>query len=343
MAQSSYEVVRRAITFQNPDRLPVVMPTLNISDVAWVNWNQIGTGDNSKRQTLDEWGCTWSRSEVKNMGQVTGHPLADWSALDAFRFPDPGSPDFYRGMEERFTGTEGKFIVTGIFMLLFERLHSLRGFSNTLIDLGTGDTRFEALADRIVDYDLALIDQISGRFPGQIHALNFTDDWGTEQRTIISPHLWDEFFKPRYLRIFDAIHRAGWFVWMHSCGEVSGIVDSLIAIGVDVLNLQQPRVFGLEQFGQRFAGRVAFETLCDIQHTLPFKNKAEIEEEAQLLMKYWSTPKGGLILGDYGDGEAIGVSLEKKEWMLAAFQAADRFLSASTPKAKGRVFLTPAE
>ncbi len=330
MAQSSYEVVRRAITFQYPDRLPVVMPTLNISDVAWVNWNQIGTGDNSQRQTLDEWGCTWTRSEVKNMGQVTGHPLGDWAALDTFRFPDPHSPDFFRGMESRLAGTEGKFVVTGIFMLLFERLHSLRGFSNILIDLVSGDSRLEALADRIVDYDLALIDHISSLFPGQIHALNFTDDWGTEQKTIIKPALWDSFFKPRYRRIFDAIHHAGWFVWMHSCGEVSGIVDGLIEIGVDVLNLQQPRVFGLEQFGQRFAGRVAFETLCDIQRTLPFKSKPEIEEEALLLLKYWSTPKGGLILGDYGDGEAIGVSLEKKKWMLAAFLAADPFQASSS-------------
>jgi hypothetical protein len=293
--------------------------------VAWVNWNQIGTGDNRVRHTLDEWGCTWSRTVVKNMGQVTGHPLADWSALDHFAFPDPDNPDFYRGMEDRFSGAEDKFITTGIFMLLFERLHSLRGFSNTLMDLASGDPRFEALADRVVEYDLAIIQNISQRFPGQIHALNFSDDWGTEQRTIISPRQWDSFFKPRYKKIFDAIHQAGWFVWMHSCGEVSGIVDGLIDIGVDVLNLQQPRVFGLEGFGQRFAGRVAFESLCDIQKTLPYKGKAEIEEEVRLLMDYWATPQGGFILGDYGDGEAIGVSLEAKRWMFDAFQASDRW------------------
>lgn len=39
MAQSSYEVVRRAIQFQYPDRLPVIMPTLGISDVVGVGWN----------------------------------------------------------------------------------------------------------------------------------------------------------------------------------------------------------------------------------------------------------------------------------------------------------------
>jgi uroporphyrinogen decarboxylase len=194
-----------------------------------------------------------------------------------------------------------------------------------LMDLAYGEPRLETLADRIVDYDLAIIHNISSRFPGQIHALNFTDDWGTEQRTIIKPGLWDDFFKPRYQRIFDAIHQAGWFVWMHSCGEISGIVASLIDIGVDVLNLQQPRVFGLEAFGGRFAGKVAFESLCDIQHTLPFKSKQEIEAEARLLLEHWATPRGGFILGDYGDGAAIGVSLEVKRWMYDAFQSADRW------------------
>jgi hypothetical protein len=86
------------------------------------------------------------------------------------------------------------------------------------------------------------------------------------------------------------------------------------------LNLQQPRVFGLENFGKRFAGKVAFESLCDIQRTLPFKGKKEIEEEARLLIDYWSTPQGGFILGDYGGGEAIGVSLEAKRWMYDAFR-----------------------
>ena len=45
------------------------------------------------------------------MGQVTGHPLADWSALEHFHFPDPDNHDFYEGMEGRFSGTEDKLAV----------------------------------------------------------------------------------------------------------------------------------------------------------------------------------------------------------------------------------------
>lgn len=323
MAMSSYEIVRRAIEFQGPERLPLRFEALGLSDVHDVRWNQIGTGDKEKPQTLDEWGCLWARSEVTNMGQVKGHPLADWQALERYRWPDPDDPAFYEGMEGRFAGSEGKYVSTGIFMLLFERMHALHGFENTLADLYLERERIEMLADRIVEFDLGIIRNVARRFPNSIHGFGFTDDWGTQQAVFIRPQLWDEFFKPRYRRIFDAIHEAGWHVWMHSCGKVNAILESLIEVGLDVINLQQPRALGVEEIGRQFRGRICFESLCDIQHTLPFKGADEIRQEARLLLQHWAVPEGGFILSDYGDGQAIGVELEKKRIMLDAFLEAD--------------------
>jgi uroporphyrinogen decarboxylase len=323
MTMSSYEVVRRAVEFEGPDRLPLRFEALGLNDTHGVPWNQIGTGDHSKRETYDEWGCMWQRSDMANMGQVKGHPLADWRAIDHFQWPDPDDPAFYEGMEERFARSEGKYVTTGIFMLLFERMHTLHGFQNTLLDLHLERERMEMLADRIVDFNLGIIDNISRRFPGSIHGLTFSDDWGTEQATFISPQLWDEFFKPRYRRLFDAMHGAGWHVWMHSCGKVNAILEGLIEIGLDVINLQQPTALGIEEVGEEFRGRICFESLCDIQHTLPFKGAEEIRAEAQLLLEHWAAPNGGFILSDYGDGRAIGVDLDKKQVMLEAFVEAD--------------------
>lgn len=325
MAMSSYEVVRRAITFGGPDRLPVDFSRLGACDFHGVWWNEIGAGDRARRETLDDWGCLWARSEVDNMGQVKGHPLSDWSALSTYKWPDPDNPAFYEGMEARFEGSEGKFISTDIFMLLFERMHSLHGFENTLADLYLERERMERLADRIVEFDLGVIRNISSRFPGRIHGLGFTDDWGTEKALFISPALWREFFQPRYRRIFDAAHAAGWLLNMHSCGKVNEIIEPLIEIGLDCMNLQQPRALGIEEIGKRFAGRIAFSSLCDIQATLPWKGADEIREEARLLLKHWATPEGGFILSDYGDGEAIGAAPEKKRIMFDAFMAADPY------------------
>jgi uroporphyrinogen decarboxylase len=329
MPMSSYEVVRRAIEFDCPDRLPVCFDELGINDVAGVRWNQIGTGDNNLRETVDEWGCTWARTEVANMGQVKGHPLADWGAVADYRWPDGDDPAFYSGMEARFAGTEGKYIQTGIFMLLFERMHTLHGFENTLRDLYIDRERMEMLADRIVEFDLAIIRNTAKRFPGRIHGFGFSDDWGTERALFINPALWDEFFKPRYKRIFDAAHAAGWHVWMHSCGKVNDIIEGLIEVGLNVINLQQPRALGIEEVGRRFRGRIAFSSLCDIQHTLPFKGDKEIREEAKLLLEHWATPRGGFIASDYGDGRAIGVGTDKKKVMFDAFMQYDPYRGTS--------------
>ena len=132
---SSYEVVRRAIEFEHPERLPMRFEALGFTDTHSVGWNQTGTGDRSLCQTVDEWGCTWVRSEQQNMGQVKGHPLANWDAVEHFRWPDPDNPALYDGMQEHLNAAGDKYVVTGIFMLLFERMHALHGFENTLIDL----------------------------------------------------------------------------------------------------------------------------------------------------------------------------------------------------------------
>jgi uroporphyrinogen decarboxylase len=195
MPQTPHEVVWNAITFNNPDRLPINMPLLGRSDFHHVGWNQVGTGDRTKKQTLDEWGCLWVRNETENMGQVKGFPLEDWNSLAHYRWLDPDDPGFYEGMEGRFDGSEGKFVTTGIFMLLFERMHALHGFENTLVDLRLEPERMAWLADRIVEIDLGIMENIARRFPGRVHGFNFTDDWGTEQDIFVHPELWDEFFK----------------------------------------------------------------------------------------------------------------------------------------------------
>lgn len=323
--QTSKEIIKAAIYFKTPSRLPVMFDAYGISDVHNVNWNQIGTGDSTKKHTIDEWGCGWERSDVQNMGLVTGHPLAHWSNLDSYDWLDPDDPALYEGMEDRFAGSKDKYIMTSIFMILFERMHSLRGFENTLMDLYIDKERIGSLADKIVDIQVRIIENISKRFPNMIDGIGFSDDWGTERMTFISPEVWREFFKPRYKRIFDACHKAGWDVWMHSCGKINEIIGDWIETGVNVFNLQQPTALGIEEIGKRYAGKTCFQSLCDIQKTLPFKSGEEITKEAILLMEHWGTSAGGFVFADYGDSRAIGVTDDKKKVMFDAFMENDRW------------------
>jgi uroporphyrinogen decarboxylase len=316
---NSRQVVTAAIEFHTPARLPLIFPRFGVSDTHSVGWNQVGTGSRALKHTLDEWGCEWVRSEIDNMGQVKGHPLEAWDALAHYRWPDPDDPAFFEGMEARFAGSDGKYVMTGIFMLLFERMHALRGFQNVLEDLLLERERAEDLAERILEFDLRLIENIATRFPGQIHGFSYTDDWGTQQDTFISPKLWSEFFLPRYTRLAAACHAHGWHVWMHSCGRINRLIPGLLQAGIDVLNLEQPRALGIEEIGRQFAGKVCFSSGCDIQQTLPVKNETEIRAEARLLLDTWATPQGGFILADDENDSDLGTPPEKKQYALQAF------------------------
>jgi hypothetical protein len=329
---NSREIVRRAVRFQNPERLPLIFESLGFTDKVGVgpefpSERTLGNGTG-----LDHWGCAWEKTDMHNMGQVKSHPLADWSALKTHPWPDPDNPAYYKQIADKVTQAqaEGKYVSIGIFMLLFERMHSLRGFEATLADLYLEPDLSAELADRLVAFDLRVIQNCaSAAGASRIDALDFTDDWGTQQNAFVSPDFWREFFGPRYKKIFALAHRLGWDVHMHSCGKVNDLIGPLIDVGCDCINLQQPRALGIEEIGRRYCGRICFKSLCDIQQTLPFKDEAAIREEAALLLEHWSTPEGGFILSDYGDGEAIGVPIEKKRFMLDAFLEFDPWAKRS--------------
>lgn len=323
---SGFEIVRRAVRFRTPERLPLVFDSLGLSDKRAVGPEFASDRTAGDGTGVDHFGCAWAKTSAHNMGQVKGHPLEDWRKLASHRWPDPDAEEHYAAIPRKVAAAEagGKYVSIGIFMLLFERMHSLRGFTRTLEDLYLEADLSAELADRLVEFDCRVIENcVSAAGAGRIHGFGFTDDWGTQQSCFVSPGFWREFFAPRYKKVFDACHKHGLDVWMHSCGKVNELIEPLIEIGCDAINLQQPRALGIGEIGGRYGGRICFVSLCDIQHTLPFKGEREIREEAALLLEHWARPEGGFVLSDYGDGEAIGVPIEKKRLMLAAFQELD--------------------
>jgi uroporphyrinogen decarboxylase len=333
-SMTSLERIKRAIHFGRPDRLPTSGDVFSVaSTLNHAGHSPGGEETYTEREVTDDFGCTWRRTEVLNMGYVVGHPLQDWEALGSYRWPDPDDPAKYEGMEERFSGSEGKYVMTGLGLTLWERLWMLRGMEQALVELQTQRERMEALADRIVEYNLGVLRNLGQRFRGRLHGIGFTDDWGTQWATFISPRLWHEFFQPRYARIFQATHDLGWETWIHSDGRINEIVGGWIEAGLDVINMPAPRMVGIEEIGRRYRGRICFNGGCDNQSTLPFGSSEEIREEARLLLEHWATPEGGFIGPDLSMAEGrggtalrqYGLSLAAVETMVEAFHEFDPY------------------
>src|SRR5512139_3782814 len=108
---TSREIVKRAITFQNPPRLPLKFDIVGVND-CWDVWTVDPTGWEwgfpAGQRMADEWGCVWAKTGVSNSGQVVEHPLADITQLKNYRWPDPDDPRRYAGFAQQLAGAGDK-------------------------------------------------------------------------------------------------------------------------------------------------------------------------------------------------------------------------------------------
>jgi hypothetical protein len=321
---TEYEIIRRAIEFDSPPRIGIRFDECGVNDIYTVAFG-FGSDYDTSNPDMDEWGCVHEKTDMPNMGQVKRHPIQTRSDLEKHRFPRADDDARYEAIDMVLPYAGDRYALGYIGFGLFEQLHFLHGFTESLTDLYVDPPLIEKLLDIILDFKLGLVENFRRRFPNNIHGVTMTDDWGTQQALFISVPMWRQFFRPRYKKLFDAAHEAGMHFWLHSCGRVNDLIPEFIDLGLDVINLQQPRALGIEEIGQHFRGKICFESLVDIQATLPNGSGEEIDEEAELLLKHWSTPAGGFILSDYDDSAAIQVSYEQKKRMFDAFKKAGGF------------------
>jgi len=333
------EIVERAITFNNPPRMPLKFDVVGVNDCYDV-WTPDPTGWTwgFPGEQADEWGCVWRRTDTDNTGQVVGHPLADLAALQDFPWPDPDDPRRYEDFAQQLAGAGDRFVMFCFGQGIFERLHMLRGMTATMVDFYRHPQEVHEIIERVLDHHLRVFrnclkiadehrllagaTQKAGAAESRIHAAAMADDWGLQDRAFISVKLFREFFKPRYRRWFDEIKAAGVHPWMHSCGRINDILEDLVDCGLEVINMQQPNVVGIDEISRRFRGRVCFESIVDTQSTLPRGTYDEIRAQARELAEKWGTPAGGFIASDYNDAAAIGVTLDRRRVMFEAFAQA---------------------
>ncbi len=318
---TSREIVKKAITFDNPPRLPMKFDIVGVND-CWDVWTDDPTGWSwqlGAGKTYDEWHCGWGTTDVSNTGQVIEHPLADLGQLKDFAWPDPADPRRYESFPQQMAGADDKFVMFCFGQGIWERLHMLMGMDKAMLAFRRNKDEVNEILDRVLDHHIAVMKRAHELAGGRLDAAAMADDWGVQDRLLISPKMFEEFFKPRYERWFREIKALGLHTWMHSCGKINAVMPHLIEVGLEVINNQQPNTVGLHEFGAAFSGKICFEAIVDTQSTLPRGSDAEIRQQAHDICDHYGTPAGGLIASDYNDAEAIGVTTDRRYVMFEAF------------------------
>jgi uroporphyrinogen decarboxylase len=311
------EIVQRAIERRDPPRLPINYCNRDweFSDTFPLGMRPAAGFDPSEAG-MTEWGYVWHRLD-ETMGQPKVHPLSDWGRMQDYVPPDPYAPGRLEHLSEVTAAREDRFLKFGMGITGFNIVTFLRGFEDFLMDLYLDRARVGRLLDLVWDFENGIIEQMAV-YPAD--AIAFGDDWGTQKGLMIAPTLWREVFKPRYVDQFARVHRQGKKVWFHTCGDVHAIIGDLIEAGVDVLELLQPDIFGVERLAAEFGGQVCFCCAVDHQQRAISGTREEIRAYARLLVEQLGAYHGGFIayIEDYA---SLGMSEQNYQWIREAFHS----------------------
>jgi uroporphyrinogen decarboxylase len=153
-----------------------------------------------------------------------------------------------------------------------------------LIDIMTGDEVGTAIIDRRVDFYYEYIKRTLEAGEGKIDIVCLGEDCGTQKGRMVSPEVFNRFFRPRLKRFYDLAHEFGAKAMMHSCGDTSDLQLTFIEMGLDILDAMQPEPPGMhdiERLRRMTYGKLAYCGLISTQDTLPHGTVEQCRAEAR--------------------------------------------------------------
>jgi uroporphyrinogen decarboxylase len=197
---------------------------------------------------IDAWGVPWRRAGGYLF--ASDPPLAQTGVEDMEGYPWPKVESLVReeGLRERARYLRDKtdYAVAARAVASygpFEQACQLRGTEQFMMDLLTNEDFAAALLDRIVDVLCRWLEIYLDIISPYVDIMELPgDDYASQTAPLISPRLFDKYFKPRWQRLINLVKQASSriYVLFHSDGAVAPFIPSLLEAGVDILHPLEP-------------------------------------------------------------------------------------------------------
>jgi len=253
--------------------------------------------DLGNERVQDVFGVIWDRSVDKDIGMVEGCVL-DRPTLAGYELPDPLDDRYFADIPSKISAHGDRFRVFQIGFSLYERAWTLRGMENLMMDFYDNSSFVKELINTIADYNIA---QLRKAATFDIDAVYFGDDWGQQTGLQMGPQKWNEFILPALKRMYGAVKAEGKYVFIHSCGKVDELFDTLVGIGLDCFNPFQPEVMDVAALLQQYKSRLTFHGGLSTQQTLPYGTPDEVRRESEQLLR--AGQAGGYVFAPAHDVE----------------------------------------
>ena len=229
----------------------------------------------------DAFGTVWRTDELPESVVEAGLKAP---SFQGYTFPSAETflhPDAKANVKKRIGESPRSFTIVSTGICLWQSWY-VRGFETTLMDCVLEEDFYAEMLDRFTDLTLALVEACAD-VPAD--AIMMGDDWGYQGGVMIGPERWRRFYKPRYARIFEAIHNQDKLAIMHCCGSAADIMPDIVEIGLDVLESVQPEAAGMNPYALKRAwgNQITFWGCLGSQYTIPFAPPNEIRQEIRRL------------------------------------------------------------
>ena len=327
---TSREIVKRAIHFQDPPRIPYnydsnrtpVTEHFYGDDFIWCFLDPLTTRPefDAEGRKVDEWGNVWA-----TMGETFGEPI-QYAYAGLEKYADRPLPDFqnpvrYETMRKIAQDNQGEKYLMGMLPHgLFQVMIEIFGFEGFMLEIAGNPEEFHRFLDVMCDDCIGVIHRMAD---AGMDGIIIIEDMGLQDRMMIGPDMWEEFYAPRFKRMFDAAHSRGMDVISHTCGHIVDILDQYIACGLDVIQLDQQENMGLELLSQRFRGKVCFFCPPDIQRTTHM-TREQLFERCDEMVRLLATEHGGFMAKTYPQPNAVHITHEYMQNLADGFAAASR-------------------
>lgn len=251
--------------------------------LGWEFGEDVRIGDEGYAERVPPAGSTGSAWHLTEML----HPLSRVTSVEQlaslpWRDPDDLSP--YQGLAAQVeeVHARGKVAVFHCECTVFEHSWYARGMDCLFEDLVDGTVIAEWLLDHFARQSATAVREAA---LAGVDLIRLGDDVGTQHGMMMSVAQWRETLAGKLADVVRSAKEARPqnppLIQYHSDGDVSAIVEDLIAMGIDLLNPVQPECMDLDEAASRWKDRLGFSGMIGTQTTMPFGTPDDVRAAVQ--------------------------------------------------------------
>lgn len=266
-------------------------------------------------------------SNLKNLSKDLKKMI--WSALPHNQWKKIEEPGFWNILRKEiiaFRKNTKYALMINVGCSMFAWGCYLRGMENFLMDLILNPKEVEKLLDALMHFYFFTLEKVCSSVGDIVDIIRFSDDFGMNSGSLISPKIYRKFFMPRHEMLCAYVKKhSKMHTFLHSCGSIYKLIPDFINVGFEIINPVQTSAAEMipEKLKTEFGKDITFwGGGVDTQNFLNKVTPEEIKNQAKRRLEIFS-PGGGFIFNTVHNI----LPDVPPENIVAIFEAIDEFYS----------------